>query len=126
MNPNIIIEVPTSAELAVAKYARVPEYGYPPFSFLSVTDGEVSLVGPADALPEGYLSIERGWSIMRIRGTLDFSLTGILAPVLTILAEERIGIFAISTYDTDYILVKSANLSPALAALEAGGYEIVI
>ena len=63
-----------------------------------------------------------GWSCLKIAGPLDFSLTGILADISTVLAEAEISIFAISTFDTDYILVKSEKLPYAKAALLASGY----
>ena len=70
--------------------------------------------------------IERddGWRAFRIQGTLDFSLIGILSKISTILAENKIGIFAVSTFNTDYILVKENNFDSALNALKEHGYEI--
>jgi len=65
-----------------------------------------------------------GWSCLKILGPLDFSLTGILAEISTVLAEAEVSIFAISTYDTDYILVDSLNLPSAKRALTASGYII--
>ena len=65
------------------------------------------------------------WRAFRIEGVLDFSLIGILSKISGILAEERIGIFAVSTYNTDYILVKSENFERALSALSEKGYEII-
>jgi hypothetical protein len=63
--------------------------------------------------------------MMRVQGVLDFSLVGILAKISAVLAERRIGIFAVSTYNTDYILVKAENYERALAALAGAGYQIV-
>lgn len=65
-----------------------------------------------------------GWKAFYIDGVLDFSLIGILSQISTILANHKIGLFAVSTYNTDYILVKKENFSNALAILKAGGYEI--
>jgi hypothetical protein len=62
---------------------------------------------------------------MRIVGQLDFSLTGILSGIATVLADAQVGIFAVSTYDTDYILVKSDNFNKAAEALTAAGYSII-
>lgn len=67
---------------------------------------------------------EDGWSAMRIVGQLDFSLIGILAGISSVLAEQKIGIFVISTFNTDYILVKSAQLSRAVKCLSENGYEV--
>ena len=61
----------------------------------------------------------------RIQGVLDFSLTGILAKIAALLAEEKIGIFAVSTYNTDYILVKKENEEKALGKLAGAGYEVL-
>ena len=65
-----------------------------------------------------------GWKAFRIQGVLDFSLIGILSRISAILAENKIGIFAVSTYNTDYILVKKENYQRALKALETQGYMI--
>ena len=65
-----------------------------------------------------------GWRALRVAGTLDFSLTGILSKLATVLADAGVGIFAISTYDTDYILVKAENLDRATAALNKAGYAL--
>ena len=66
-----------------------------------------------------------GWRGFRIQGTLDFSLIGILAKISAILAEQRIGIFAISTYNTDYIFVKEENFAKALKSLAEHGYKVI-
>lgn len=95
------------------------------FTFLSRTDEELSLVCPSEYAPENALQREDGWRAFRIEGVLDFSLIGILSKIATVLAEEKIGIFAISTYNTDYILVKEENLSRALNALQKSGYTII-
>ena len=95
------------------------------FLFLGITDQEISLVCRTEHTPSGILAREDGWRGFRIEGILDFSLTGILSGISSILAENGIGIFAVSTYNTDYILVKEENLDRTLAVLEAAGYEIM-
>lgn len=95
-----------------------------PFCFSGCTDQEKSLVCPAEDVPANALDMDSGWRAFRISGLLDFSLIGILAGISRVLAEAKIGIFAISTYNTDYILVKSENFHPALAALAEARYEI--
>ena len=95
-----------------------------PFVFTGSTDMEKSLVCPTDRVPATTLAREDGWRAFRIEGQLDFSLVGILARISSILAAEKIGIFAISTFDTDYILVKAENLDRALSALAGAGYGI--
>ncbi len=95
-----------------------------PFCFAALTDRECSLVCPQECVPVDTLAREDGWRALRIEGMLDFSLVGILAKIASLLAEQKIPIFAVSTYDTDYILVKKEKLSAALEALQKGGYEI--
>ena len=79
--------------------------------FIGSTDAELSLVCETDRVPRRTLAREDGWRALRIVGQLDFSLTGILSRIATILADEKIGIFAVSTYNTDYILFR-CRLSP--------------
>lgn len=78
--------------------------------FVSITrsERELSIVA-AEALVPAEVKAERGWAAMRVVGQLDFSMVGVLATVTTALATARISCFAISTYDTDYILVKEAD-----------------
>ena len=94
--------------------------------FIGKTDEELSLVCPTDAVPENTIAREDGWRAMRIEGILDFALVGILSKITGVLADNNIGIFAVSTYNTDYILVKEADLDKAVAALTAAGYSIVM
>ncbi len=93
--------------------------------FIGKTDGELSLVCPTGNCPEKTAAREDGWRGMRIEGVLDFSLIGILSKLSGVLAEAGVGIFAVSTYNTDYILVKAEQLDRALSALEAAGYTVV-
>ena len=83
---------------------------------------ELSIVCPEDLLPYGATA-ERGWSALKLDGPFPFSMTGVLASFLEPLAEAEIPIFAISTFDTDYVLIKRENLKAALVALEAAGHE---
>lgn len=96
------------------------------FCFIAKTDMEMSLVCTTNHIPKDTITCSHGWKAFRIEGTLDFSLIGILSKISAILAENKIGIFAISTYNTDYILAKSDDFERALAALETEGYEIVV
>lgn len=94
------------------------------FYFLAKTDEELSLVCITVDAPGDTTDREDGWRALRIEGVLDFSLVGILARITGVLAECGIGLFAVSTFNTDYILVKKENLEKARAALKAAGYEI--
>ena len=96
-----------------------------PFYFVGKTDEELSLVCETTDEPSGITAREDGWRAFRVEGVLDFSLIGILAKLTGILADHGIGLFAVSTYNTDYILVKRENLAPALEALEGAGCDIV-
>ena len=95
------------------------------FYFISKTDEELSLVCKMEDTPKNTLERDDGWRGFRIRGVLDFSLIGILSKLSGILAEHKIGIFAVSTYNTDYILVKEENYERALAVLASEGYTVV-
>lgn len=95
-----------------------------PFCFIGSTDQEKSLVCPAEDVPGNAIDIDAGWRAFRIAGQLDFSLIGILARIAAVLAEAKIGIFAVSTYNTDYIFIKKENFHRALSALKAAEYEI--
>ena len=94
------------------------------FCFTGRTDEERSLVCLTQDVPGNCTHREDGWRAFRIAGELDFSLVGILAGIAKLMAENRIGIFAISTYNTDYVLVKQENFERALNALENAGYEV--
>ena len=116
---------PLAPRFAICK---VPDYSgadlSAPFSFTGATDEELSLVCPEEHVPENALVRDDGWRAFRIIGQLDFSLTGILAGIAKVLADERIGIFAVSTFNTDYVLTKAENFDRALSALEAAGYRV--
>lgn len=93
--------------------------------FVGRTDEEFSLVCPTTNVPAAATARDDGWRAFRIQGVLDFSLIGILAPIAALLAENKIGIFAVSTYNTDYILVREDELEHAQAVLTSAGYEFV-
>ncbi len=95
------------------------------FCFIGKTDEEISLVCKTDDVPQNTIERDDGWRGFRIQGVLDFSLIGILSKLSTILAENGVGIFAISTFNTDYILVKAENFEKALKVLSDAGYDVV-
>lgn len=94
------------------------------YSFIGKTDEEKSLVCITEDVPSNVTEREDGWKAFRIQGVLDFSLIGILSEISGILAENKIGIFAISTFNTDYVLTKKENYQRALDVLISSGYQI--
>ena len=112
-------------ELSVCKVADVSAIDLnDDIFFVGKTDEELSLVCKTTSVPSSAVARDDGWKGFRIEGVLDFSLIGILSKISTILAENKIGIFAVSTYNTDYILVKEENFERALNVLSEAGYEI--
>ncbi len=94
------------------------------FVFVGKTDGELSLVCQTSRAPADTSAREDGWRALRVAGTLDFSLIGILSRITSLLAAAGVSVFAVSTYDTDYILVKEERLDEAVGALR-GEFEIL-
>ena len=94
------------------------------YFFTGKTEEEYSLVCPTDQIPVPTLEREDGWRGFRIKDVLDFSLIGILAPIAKILADHRIGIFVISTFNTDYAFVKEEDYARAVSLLKDAGYGI--
>ena len=95
------------------------------YSFIGKTDEEKSLVCLTSEVPPNVIRRDDGWKALRIQGVLEFSLIGILSKIAAILADYNIPIFAVSTYNTDYLLVKKENYEKAIQALEAAGYKII-
>ena len=94
------------------------------YSFIGKTDEEKSLVCITEDVPSNVTEREDGWMAFRIQGVLDFLMIGILSEISGILAENKIGIFVISTYNTDYVLTKKENYQRALDVLNRAGYKI--
>lgn len=95
------------------------------YSFIGKTDEEKSLVCITNDVPSNVLQRDDGWKGFRIQGVLDFSLIGILSKISAILADNGISIFAVSTYNTDYVLIKKENYQKALEVLKDAGYKII-
>lgn len=95
------------------------------YSFIGKTDEEKSLVCITDEVPANVIQRDDGWKAFRIQGVLDFSLIGILAKIAAALADNGISIFAVSTYNTDYVLMKKEKYQKALDVLKALGYMII-
>ena len=91
------------------------------FFFLAKTDGETSLVCKEQDVPKNCQTVSDNWRAMRVVGSLDFALVGILSRLASALAKAKVPIFAVSTFDTDYILVKEEYIDEAVSALKAEG-----
>jgi uncharacterized protein len=116
-------------ELAVARLepsAAPPDWAAPGDDAVHAvvrTGSEVTVVCPAARVPDGVRA-ERGWRALAVEGPLDLALTGVLASLLTPLAEAGVAIFAVSTFDTDHVLVRAERLGDAVRALRAAGHRI--
>jgi uncharacterized protein len=95
------------------------------FTSITRTPSELSIVCDADAVPPDVRA-ERGFHVLAVRGPLDFSLTGVLAALSAPLAAAGISIFAIATYDTDYLLVREADVDRAVRALHDAGHRVTV
>ena len=97
----------------------------PGFLSITRTADELSIVCAED-VAVGFARVDRAWRAIKVQGPFAFDQTGVLASFLDPLAVAAIGIFAVSTFDTDYILVKSANLEGAVAALKGAGHRLLV
>ncbi len=106
--------------------AEIPPWAtQAPFFSVTRTRDELSVVCPEDAVPAGALAaIEGGWRALRLDGTFGFGLVGVLASLAVPLAESGVGILAIATHDTDYVLVKESQLDLARRTLRERGHEV--
>ncbi len=105
---------------------KVPSWGLDGSLWsVTATDEEVSIVCEESRVPPEHDEVERGWGIIKISGPLDFALTGILSSLTQLLAAAKISIFAVSTFNTDYLLVKAENLSLAKSVLAKAGHVFV-
>ena len=116
---------PLEPELSVCKVEDYSQIDIcHPFCFTGSTNEEFSLVCPTEMVPANTTERDDGWRAFRIVGVLDFSLIGILAGISSVLAENKIGLFAVSTFNTDYILTKEEHFERALDVLRNAGYII--
>lgn len=95
------------------------------YCFIGKTEDENSLVCFTSDVPQNAIKRDNGWKVFRIQGILDFSLIGILSRISGILVKESISVFAVSTFNTDYIFVKNRNYEKAMEILKQNGYSIV-
>ena len=114
----------TYAVCRLDKNAPVPDWATrDPLSSITRTAEELSVVCPDARVPAGVQK-ESGWKVLMVEGPLEFSLTGVLSSLASPLAREGISTFALSTYDTDYLLVNKEQLEKATQALRAEGHEV--
>lgn len=119
-----ILDVPFSVHRFPPDHSIPDPIWKSPVYNITKTDEELSIVCSTAILLDSE-QCEHGWSCLKVLGPLDFALTGILANITAILSDEQISVFAMSTYDTDYILVKSGDLLPAQNALSTHGHTFI-
>jgi hypothetical protein len=107
----------------LAPDAPLPDWATRAFSSVTRTANELSIVCASDDVPAD-VQAQRGYRGLAVRGPLDFSLVGIVAALAGALAAASISIFVVSTHDTDYLLVRGADLARAIAALHAAGHTV--
>ena len=111
--------------LSVCKVNNIEQVDFSrEFVLLSKTTDEISLVCETDYVPHGVIESEPGWKALKVFGILDFGLIGIIANISKILAEIGVSIFVVSTYSTDYVLLKAEDFDYGVHALECSGYII--
>jgi hypothetical protein len=108
----------TLAVVRLSSSSDIPNWATKEIDFFSITktNDELSIVCPEEKVPNGIKS-EKGWKCLKVEGPLDFALTGILSSLIAPLAVAKISIFAISTFDTDYLLVKKEDLQRTVEEL---------
>jgi len=114
----------TLAICRLEREASVPEWAMGEFVSITRTPDELSIVCNERDVPSD-VKADRGWQALKIEGPLDLALTGVLASIAGPLAEARINIFAISTFDTDYVLVKTDRVTEAIGVLRISGQRVL-
>ncbi|MDO8452783.1 MAG: ACT domain-containing protein [bacterium] len=125
MNLTLKILSSTFAVCQLPRESDIPSWATKgALSSITKTNNELSVVCEQELIPEG-VKADKDWRALMVQGPLDFSLVGILANLSSILASAGVSIFAISTYDTDYLLVKEESLEKAIEALSASGHTVL-
>jgi uncharacterized protein len=122
--PGLILLEERLAVCRLEPDAPVPAWARGGFVSVTRTPEELSIVCAESALPEDAPRAELGWRVLQVAGPLDFELTGILSSISQPLAEADVPLFALSTYDTDYVLVREPDLERAVEALEGAGHTV--
>jgi hypothetical protein len=115
-----VCRLPVGSDIPAGLLSRASQDGVVSVTW---TPAEVSIMCPAAHAPEGAV-VETPWRCFRVDGPINLALTGILASIVSPLADARVNIFAFSTYDTDYLLVPAVRLTEALAALAGAGHRV--
>ena len=103
---------------------KIPDWAFKgKFFSINRTDDELSIVCAESQVPSN-VKFDKDWRLLKVEGPLDFNLTGILSGIANCLAQAKVSIFAISTYDTDYVMVKSSSLDVAISSLKKDGYQV--
>lgn len=113
-------------QLAVCRLAPetpLPSWVRGAFTSVTRTRHELSIVCDDDAVPPG-INAERNWRAFMVEGPIPFEMTGVAASLIAPLAEARISVFVIATFDTDYVLVKSPKFEQASEIFRAAGHEV--
>ena len=109
---------------AVCQLSNIPSIDDTHFHSVAVTQDEISCVCREVVMPDNTIQTEKGWRLMQIKGVLHFAAIGILSKISFIMAQAKVSIYVISTYNTDYVLVKDTFLDTALLALSRYDYKI--
>ena len=113
------------ADFTICKILDLNELNFDSdFIFLSKTDDEISLVCESDKAPQNCIAADRGWKALKIVGMLEFEMIGVIAGITCVLAEANISVFVVSTYNTDYILLKCHDFEKSIELLKENGYAI--
>ena len=113
------------AVLRLDPESRIPDWVQGDFLSITKTPTELSIVVEEARLPTDWTMVERGWRVLSLVGPIDFSEVGVLLDLAAPLAAAGVSIFTISTYDTDHLLVREADLGVAIEALRAEGHDVV-
>jgi len=112
-------------DFSVCKISNIDQVDFTrEFVFLSKTSDEISLVCETNCVPSNIIAVEHGWKALKISGILDFGMVGVIAKISKLLAESEIAVFVISTYNTDYILLKTESFDNGVKVLMHNGYVI--
>jgi hypothetical protein len=107
----------------LAPDAEIPLWARGAFVSITRTRDELSIVCDDEEVPEG-IQAERGWRAFQVEGPIPFEVTGVAAALVGPLAEARISVFPIATFDTDYLLVKEEAFANAVAVLRRAGHDV--